>query len=94
MKIDKSFVSNFEYGDKNYKIMQAILGLSDQLQLIAIAEGIETHQQVEWLKALNCEWGQGYLISRPLTAEAATALISTGRNLQLPQLSSGRIGKV
>ena len=78
LKIDQSFVSNMQPGNKNYKIVQAIVGLSDQLQLRAIAEGIETEQQLEWLKKLNCELGQGYLLSRPLTPAAATALLAAG----------------
>jgi len=45
--------------------------LSDQLQLAAIAEGIETQQQLEWLKQLGCELGQGYLLASPLTPAAA-----------------------
>lgn len=45
LKIDQSFVSNMQMGDRNYKIVQAIVGLSDQLELGAIAEGIETEQQ-------------------------------------------------
>ena len=42
LKIDQSFVGNMQPGNKNYKIVQAVVGLSDQLQLAAIAEGIET----------------------------------------------------
>jgi diguanylate cyclase (GGDEF)-like protein/PAS domain S-box-containing protein len=67
LKIDQSFVSNMQPGDKNYKIVQAVISLSDQLQLAAIAEGIETQQQLAWLKQLGCELGQGYLLARPLT---------------------------
>lgn len=78
LKIDRSFVGNMQPDNKNYKIVQAVVGLSDQLQLIAIAEGIETVQQLEWLKELGCELGQGYLLARPLTAEAAATLLSTG----------------
>ena len=76
LKIDRSFVSNMQPGNKNYKIVQAIVGLSDQLQIGAIAEGIETEQQLEWLKLLDCELGQGYLLSRPLNPAAATALLA------------------
>ncbi|PSN11194.1 GGDEF domain-containing response regulator [filamentous cyanobacterium CCP5] len=78
LKIDRSFVSNMQPGNKNYKIVQAIVGLSDQLQIGAIAEGIETEQQLEWLKLLGCELGQGWLLSRPLNPAAATALLAAG----------------
>ena len=84
LKIDKAFVSNMQPGDKNYKIVQAVVSLSDQLELAAIAEGIETIQQLEWLKAMNCELGQGYLLSRPLTSTQAAALLENGRIIELP----------
>ena len=70
LKIDQSFVGKMQPGGKNYKIVQAVISLSDQLQLAAIAEGIETKQQLEWLKQLGCELGQGYLLARPLSPEA------------------------
>ena len=69
-------------GDKNYKIVQAVVSLSDQLEIAAIAEGIETVQQLEWLQALGCEQGQGYLISRPVSAEAVETILASGRAIQ------------
>jgi len=81
LKIDQSFVGNMQPGNKNYKIVQAVVGLSDQLQLAAIAEGIETAKQLEWLKALGCELGQGYLLSHPLPPEAVTTLLAAGRKI-------------
>jgi diguanylate cyclase (GGDEF)-like protein/PAS domain S-box-containing protein len=83
LKIDKSFVGNMRPGGKNYKIVQAVVKLSDQLGLAAIAEGIETTQQLDWLKAMGCEFGQGYLIAHPLPPEAATALLAAGRTLAI-----------
>jgi diguanylate cyclase (GGDEF)-like protein/PAS domain S-box-containing protein len=82
LKIDQSFVSNMQMGDRNYKIVQAIVGLSDRLELGAIAEGIETEQQLIWLKELGCELGQGYLLARPLSPQAVTDLLARGRRLQ------------
>jgi EAL domain-containing protein (putative c-di-GMP-specific phosphodiesterase class I) len=64
-----------QHDNTNYKIVQAVVSLSDQLKLAAIAEGIETVQQLEWLQAMGCELGQGYLFSRLLAPEAATALL-------------------
>ncbi|MGB6015614.1 MAG: EAL domain-containing protein, partial [Nodosilinea sp.] len=78
LKIDQSFVGNMRPGGKNYKIVQAIVSLSDQLELAAIAEGIETVQQLEWLKDMGCELGQGYLLARPLPPEAAETVIRNG----------------
>ncbi|MEC4990649.1 MAG: EAL domain-containing protein [Oscillatoria sp. PMC 1068.18] len=81
LKIDQSFVSNMQMGDRNYKIVQAILGLSDQLELAAIAEGIETESQLDWLKKLGCELGQGYFFSRPLPEKAVESLLSRGQTI-------------
>jgi diguanylate cyclase (GGDEF)-like protein len=81
LKIDQSFVSHMELGNKNHKIVQAIVSLSDQPGLAAIAEGIETEQQLQWLKDLRCELGQGYLFARPLDPETATQLLTQGRTL-------------
>jgi EAL domain-containing protein (putative c-di-GMP-specific phosphodiesterase class I) len=47
LKIDQSFVSHMELGNKNHKIAQAVVSLSDQLGLVAIAEGIETDEQLQ-----------------------------------------------
>lgn len=82
LKIDQSFVSHMQAGDKNYKIVQAVVSLSDQLEIAAIAEGIETKQQLEWLKQLGCEQGQGYLISRPLSSQAVEEVLATGRAIK------------
>jgi diguanylate cyclase (GGDEF)-like protein len=81
LKIDRSFVGNMQPGDRNYKIVQAVISLSDQLRIAAIAEGIETVQQLEWLKELGCELGQGYLLSHPLAPEAMATFLSAGRSV-------------
>ena len=59
----------------NYQVVSTIIALSNQLGLAVIAEGIETPQQLQWLQQLGCEFGQGYLFSKPLTHEKAEALI-------------------
>ncbi|PSN17994.1 diguanylate cyclase, partial [filamentous cyanobacterium CCP5] len=76
LKIDKSFVSRMDRGNKNFKIVEAVIALSNQLQIDAIAEGIETQEQLDLLRAMGCELGQGYLISRPLPPAAAAQLLS------------------
>jgi len=76
LKIDQSFVKKMAMGNKNYKIVRAIVALSNQLQIEAIAEGIEYPRQFQWLQALQCELGQGYLFSAPLTATAAAEMLA------------------
>ncbi|WP_225913782.1 bifunctional diguanylate cyclase/phosphodiesterase [Leptolyngbya ohadii] len=77
LKIDRSFVSNMQESDGNCEIVETILALSNQLGLAAIAEGIETQQQLERLQNLGCELGQGYFFSQPLSVEAATACLAS-----------------
>ena len=65
-------------GNRNQKVIQAIVALSHQLQLQTVAEGIETAQQMAVLKQLGCEYGQGRFFSDPLTADAVTAMLARG----------------
>ncbi|MBX2863992.1 MAG: EAL domain-containing protein [Leptolyngbyaceae cyanobacterium MAG.088] len=67
LKIDRSFVDQMQVDSGQYKVVNSILALSQQLGLTAIAEGIETDQQLQQLQQLGCQFGQGYLFSRPLT---------------------------
>ncbi|MFN5854886.1 MAG: putative bifunctional diguanylate cyclase/phosphodiesterase, partial [Pseudanabaenaceae cyanobacterium] len=75
LKIDQSFVNRMQEGKKNYQIVETIATLSRQLELDAIAEGIETSQQLERLKALGYKFGQGYLFSQPLSGETIATLL-------------------
>ncbi|PZO40538.1 MAG: GGDEF domain-containing response regulator [Pseudanabaena frigida] len=68
LKIDRSFVNQIQSGNRDYQVVNTIIALSNQLELAVIAEGIETSQQLEWLKQLGCQFGQGYLFSKPLMA--------------------------
>ena len=67
LKIDRSFVSQNDSDNRQYRVVDTIVSLGQQLNLGVIAEGIETVQQLEWLRQLGCEFGQGYLFSKPLT---------------------------
>ncbi|NEQ46343.1 MAG: EAL domain-containing protein [Leptolyngbya sp. SIOISBB] len=67
IKIDRSFVGLLQSGDRERSIITAILGLSQALGLVTVAEGIETQAQLEALQALNCNAGQGFYFSPPMT---------------------------
>ncbi len=75
LKIDRAFVSAVEPNTRNQAIAESIVALSNLLKLTAIAEGIETAQQLEWLQVLGCELGQGHFFSPPVTASEATDLL-------------------
>lgn len=66
LKVDRSFVNQIQEGTKNARIVETIATLSEQLNLVAIAEGIETSQQLKHLQELGYQFGQGYLFSKPL----------------------------
>jgi EAL domain-containing protein (putative c-di-GMP-specific phosphodiesterase class I) len=57
-------------------IVETILSLANNLGIGVVAEGIETAEQVDRLRKMDCPHGQGYWFSRPLTASAATELIA------------------
>jgi diguanylate cyclase (GGDEF)-like protein len=76
LKIDRSFVANFENDEKQEKIIRAMLGLGHGLGIRTTVEGIETDSQAHALKAIGCDLGQGYLYGKPMPAEAARSLIA------------------
>lgn len=76
LKIDRSFISTINTNGSNSEIAQTIIMLAHNIGIDVIAEGIETKGQLELLKTLGCEYGQGYFFSQPVTAEAAEVLIA------------------
>ena len=75
LKIDRSFVSRMTESAENGEIVNTIIKLAQNLKMKVIAEGIETADQLDQLKHLSCEYGQGYFYSKPLEAEAAKLFI-------------------
>ncbi|OAB62175.1 hypothetical protein AY599_26765 [Leptolyngbya valderiana BDU 20041] len=75
LKIDRSFVNPLKTGRESSSIVQAIIALAHNLKMNTVAEGVETDIQKRILKHLGCEYGQGYLFARPLSAEAATQFL-------------------
>jgi EAL domain-containing protein (putative c-di-GMP-specific phosphodiesterase class I) len=75
LKIDRSFVNRIEEKDENVEIVRTIATLARNLGMEIVAEGVESEDQLACLKALNCEYAQGYLFSQALTAEAARRFI-------------------
>jgi EAL domain-containing protein (putative c-di-GMP-specific phosphodiesterase class I) len=76
IKIDRSFISQMGVNGNGPGIVQTIVVLAHELAMNVIAEGVETGEQLAQLEQLECEYGQGYLIARPLDGEAAEALIA------------------
>jgi len=76
LKIDRSFVNQIGPEGENSEIVQAIIVLAAQIGMSVTAEGVETVAQLNKLKELQCEEGQGYFFSQPLTSQAAQELIA------------------
>jgi diguanylate cyclase (GGDEF)-like protein len=69
LKVDKSFVQEIGSAPDDEILAHAIIDLTNTLGLVAVAEGVEQRGQDERLQELGCKFGQGYLYSKPLTAE-------------------------
>ena len=75
LKIDRSFISSIGNGEDT-EIARTILPMASSLHLDVVAEGVETIEQLVWLKKLQCKYGQGYYFSKPLSAEEAGSLLA------------------
>jgi diguanylate cyclase (GGDEF)-like protein len=75
LKVDKSFVSRMESTSDDAEIVRTIVMLGHNLGMDVIAEGVEEAVQLKALRALGCEYAQGFFFSKPLPGEVATALL-------------------
>lgn len=75
LKIDRSFVGGMIDKAESRHVVEGILSLAEIMHLSVVAEGIETQEQLELLRSLSCELGQGFLLSVPLDAGGATELL-------------------
>jgi diguanylate cyclase (GGDEF)-like protein/PAS domain S-box-containing protein len=81
LKIDKSFVTGIVSSWRKYALVEGIVRLARTLQMEVIAEGIETQTERELLAGMGCEFGQGYLLSVPVNADQAEAMLRLGLGL-------------
>lgn len=78
LKIDKSFTDRLATSARMAALVAGIVRIADSLGMRTLAEGVETAEQRDLLLQVGCDEGQGYLYSRPLTAEDATSLLRAG----------------
>lgn len=76
LKIDRTFVDGLPEGEQDAQIARAIIAMAHSLNLAVIAEGVETHEQLEFLREHGCDEVQGYLFGRPMPAHQFEAQFS------------------
>jgi EAL domain-containing protein (putative c-di-GMP-specific phosphodiesterase class I) len=92
LKIDRAFISRMDSDPATHQIVRIIVMLAHGLHLKVVAEGVETQAQVDLLKEIGCELAQGYLYSKPATAEAAEQLLkANAANVPAPRPQAATI---
>lgn len=84
LKIDQSFVQGLHENSQDAQLISAIIGMGRSLELSIIAEGVETVEQLNFLKTLQCEEGQGFLFSKAVTAKDFAQLLQVDSPLLMP----------
>lgn len=84
LKIDRSFLQNLGGAEGNGIIIGAVIAMGRSLKLQVIAEGVENQEQLAFLKAEQCEEGQGFLFGEPMAAEPFTAFLAAGLSMPPP----------
>lgn len=70
LKIDRSFVRDLETDTDDLMMVEAIIAMAHKLNIMVIAEGVETLEQLNMLRSFHCDLGQGYYISRPIAKDS------------------------
>jgi diguanylate cyclase (GGDEF)-like protein len=81
VKLDRSFVQDITHNSSDAAIATAVIAMAHGLQLTVVAEGVETEQQLAFLKEHGCDAMQGWLFSPPVGADEFAALLTAGRRL-------------
>lgn len=77
LKIDRSFVALMSANADDQSLVQAIIAMAASLNIDTVAEGIETPQQLGWIQALGCQYGQGYGLAQPMAAHQISQYLNT-----------------
>ncbi|MBN3906863.1 MAG: EAL domain-containing protein [Nostoc sp. NMS1] len=76
LKIDKSFVKRMQDNKENMGLVPAMIGIANSMGMSAIAEGVETEEQLAQLRSLNCNFAQGFLFSEPIEQQLVLKLLA------------------
>nr|SHO06319.1 Hypothetical ScrC (Sensory box/GGDEF familyprotein) (Involved in swarmer cell regulation) [Moritella viscosa]SHO06334.1 Hypothetical ScrC (Sensory box/GGDEF familyprotein) (Involved in swarmer cell regulation) [Moritella viscosa]SHO09850.1 Hypothetical ScrC (Sensory box/GGDEF familyprotein) (Involved in swarmer cell regulation) [Moritella viscosa] len=75
LKIDRAFLKNMQGSDSDRELVNAIIAMAKALNLKVVAEGIEDQWHADYLRTMNCEYGQGYFYSKPVPAKEFELLL-------------------
>ncbi|CAN0627972.1 cyclic di-GMP phosphodiesterase PdeR [Burkholderia multivorans] len=83
IKLDRSFISGIDHNAKSQALVRSMVGLARALNFAVVAEGAETHAEVDFLKEVSVDYVQGYVYARPMSAHAFEAWLGEKRKLRL-----------
>jgi len=89
VKIDRSFVGDVTEDENDAAIVSTIISMAHSLKLLVVAEGVESREQLAFLKARGCDQVQGYLFARPVPAPAFDAILFNARMIREISAPSG-----
>jgi EAL domain-containing protein (putative c-di-GMP-specific phosphodiesterase class I) len=81
LKVDQAFVQRLGNNSEDNAIVEAILTLGKNLKLTITSEGIETEAQLKTLQGFGCDFGQGYLFSKPLSPDKLAEFVANPQSL-------------
>jgi diguanylate cyclase (GGDEF)-like protein len=87
IKIDKSFVDEIGKSQRGLELVRAIVSMARELGMEAIAEGIETSEQLKELQSLSCHLGQGFLLSKPLDKDSAEKILGRCKHPSMDEMN-------
>jgi len=88
LKVDRSFINRIGQTGENCAIIQTIINLARSLNMEVVAEGVETVEQLEFLRGMDCAYGQGFYYSRPVDSRSAAEMV---KDLARLEYSSGSL---
>jgi diguanylate cyclase (GGDEF)-like protein len=86
LKIDRAFLAELDHSRESQVFVKAIISMAHALDMTVVAEGVETKQQMTILRTLSCDEAQGYILSRPMPADAASALLRQDEIMQFSDM--------